>query len=68
MILDTLAAAYAEAGNYAQAVRTAAKAKTLAEQAGNAALAAQIGNRLQFYVEQKPFRESPRESGSVPGQ
>ena len=59
-ILDTQAAAYAEAGNYQQAVRTAAKAKTLAEQAGNAPLATQIGSHLQLYLEGKPFHESPR--------
>jgi tetratricopeptide (TPR) repeat protein len=54
--LDTLAAAYAEAGDFGNALRTAAKAKILAEQAGNAALAAQINNRLLLYSASRPFR------------
>jgi len=58
LLLDTLAAAYAEAGNYDQAIRTATGAKTLAEQIGDAPLAAQIGQRLRLYEAGRPFHAS----------
>ncbi len=56
-VLDTLAAAYAEAGDFQKAAQTAAKAKTLADRAGNRALASQIAARLQLYLEQRPFHQ-----------
>ncbi len=56
-LLDTLAAAYAEAGDFPKAVETATKAKTLADQAGDDPLADQIGNRLILYLAGRPFHE-----------
>ncbi len=55
MYLDTLAAAYAEAGQFAEAVRWAEKAVELApdEEAAKAYAAA-----LELYRQQKPFRVS----------
>jgi Flp pilus assembly protein TadD len=44
--LDTLSVAYAAAGRHEEASRTAAKALVLAEAQGDAALAAEIRNRL----------------------
>jgi len=54
--LDVLAAAYAEAGRFDQAVQTARRARKLARSAGKAALADQIALRLQRYASGKPFR------------
>jgi tetratricopeptide (TPR) repeat protein len=58
LLLDTLAAAYAEAGNYDQAIRTATGAKTLAEQVGDAPLGDQISQRLRLYEAGRPFHAS----------
>jgi tetratricopeptide (TPR) repeat protein len=57
--LDALAAAYAEAGRFADAVATAEKALAAAESAKQTGLAQAIGNRLVLYREKRPFRESP---------
>jgi len=48
-VLDTLAAAYASARRFADATQTAGRAQSLALQAGDAALAAEIGRRLALY-------------------
>lgn len=55
--LDTLSAAYAEAGRYEDAVRTARRAIELAEAAGRPTLAAEIRKRLALYEEGKPYHE-----------
>jgi tetratricopeptide (TPR) repeat protein len=51
--LDTLAAAYAAAGQTANAVMTAERALKVAMEAGEKALAADIGARLQRYRERQ---------------
>ena len=48
-ILDTLAAAYAQAKRYPEAIATASKALSLAETAGNQSLAEGILKGLSFY-------------------
>ena len=53
--LDRLAAAYAEAGRFDDAVRTAERALA---SAGESALAAKIGARKQRYAAGKPHREA----------
>lgn len=53
--LDTLAAGYARAGKFAQAVATAEKALGLATHAGNAELAKEIQNHLQLYRQGRSF-------------
>jgi tetratricopeptide (TPR) repeat protein len=53
--LDTLAAAYAEAGRFADAVRTAKRAVELA--ADSPERAAQFRGRLALYEDSKPYRE-----------
>jgi arylsulfatase A-like enzyme/Flp pilus assembly protein TadD len=60
VILDTLAAAYAAAGEFDRAAVTAQEAVSLAASEGSAQLAGEIGNRLQLYRQKKPFRESGR--------
>jgi tetratricopeptide (TPR) repeat protein len=60
--LSTLAAAYAEAGRFAEAVATAEKARTLALDAGDTDLADKNASRLELYRAGRPYRElvSPR--------
>ena len=55
--LDTLAAAYAEAGRFTEAVATAQTAAALALAAGQSPLAADIQKRRQGYEAGRPFRE-----------
>jgi len=56
-LLDTVAAAYAEAGQFAKAVETARRAIASAEQAGNTKLAAAIRRRLALYSAGKPWHD-----------
>ncbi|MBW1772609.1 MAG: tetratricopeptide repeat protein [Deltaproteobacteria bacterium] len=55
--LDTLAAAYAEAGRFQEAVRTARKSLNLARSAGDVDLAEEVEKRLLLYKAEKPFTE-----------
>ncbi len=57
-LLDTLAAAYAEAGRFPEAVSTATQAQHLAEQK-HESLAERIGQRLELYKAGKPYRQRP---------
>ncbi len=56
-VLDTLAAAYAAAGRFPEAVKAAHKAQQLATQNGNSALANAIEERLACYALEKTFVE-----------
>lgn len=53
--LDTLAAAYAEAGRYTEAADTAQKAMDLAKKAQQQALLNQIQKRIEYYKAGKPY-------------
>ena len=55
--LDTLAAAYAEAGRFEQAVETAKKSIELARSAGDENLAQEVEHRLGLYRSKKAFHE-----------
>lgn len=57
--LDTLAAAYASAARYGEAVRQAERAHALALEAGNTALADAIAGRIALYREGRPYRQEP---------
>jgi tetratricopeptide (TPR) repeat protein len=57
LFLGTLAAAYAEAGRFPEAVTTAEKAEQLATSAGLTAVAAKNRQRLEFYRAAKPYHE-----------
>ena len=63
-MLDTLAAAYAEAGRFADAVEAAQRALVLAANQGNAALANAIRTRLRLYQAGSPLRATPQRSAS----
>jgi Flp pilus assembly protein TadD len=56
-VIDTLAAAYASARRFADAAQAAQRAYSLASQAGDAALAADIESRLALYRRRLPYVE-----------
>ena len=56
-VLDTLAAAQAAAGRFADAARTAGDARALAERAGDAELAAEVSQREALYRAGRAFVE-----------
>ena len=56
-ILDTLAASYAEAGRFDEAIRTAQSAFELAKATGEQQLAKSIQDRLGLYQAGRPVRE-----------
>jgi hypothetical protein len=55
--LDALAAAYASAGRFDEAVKAARSGVDLAVAAGQQEVAAQFRLRLQLYQQRKPFRQ-----------
>jgi tetratricopeptide (TPR) repeat protein len=57
LLIGTLAAAYAEAGRFPEAVTTAEKAEKLATDAGLTAVAAEDRQLLELYRAGKPYRE-----------
>ncbi len=59
-VLDTLAAAWAENGEFSRAVTTASHALTLASGKGDAQLAAAIRAHLAIYQQRRPFRDLPK--------
>jgi len=58
LLVGTLAAAYAEAGRFDDAVTTARKARKLALERGQAQLAEKNQKLIELFSERKPFRES----------
>ena len=56
-VLDTLAAAQAEAGQFDKAVQTAQRAMSLAGLQGDKTLAAEVQTRLKSYRNDKPWRD-----------
>jgi len=55
-MLDTLAAAYANANRFADAIRTARKAAELALSSGQTRLVERIRSRLRLYQAGRPYR------------
>ena len=58
-VLDTLGAAYAEAGRFADAIEAARQARTVALVQGREGLAEQIRRRLELYSANQPYRQDP---------
>jgi len=58
-VLDTLAAAYAEAGRYGEAVATAKRALELSATRNNQPLTEAIESRLKHYEANIPYHEKP---------
>jgi tetratricopeptide (TPR) repeat protein len=67
-VLDTLAAAYAAAGRFEEAIHTSRRALALAEADGDLALAQTFRKRLSKYQSFKPYVEEypPADSSSSP--
>ena len=59
-VLDTLAAAYAEAGRFPEALQTARKAAELATRQNNRPLAESINAKISLYEAGTPFRAMPQ--------
>jgi protein O-mannosyl-transferase len=59
LVLRTLAAAYAEAGDFANAVATAQRALDSAAAQNNNSLVATLRHELELYQARTPYRESP---------
>ena len=59
--LDTLAAAYAEQGQFEKAIETADEAAKRATELGRRQLVLEITSRLEdFYKKSKPYRQTPQ--------
>jgi protein O-mannosyl-transferase len=58
-ILDTLAAAYAEAGQFSEAIRTARQALALSVAQNNKPMTEVIQNHLRLFENHSPCREKP---------
>ena len=65
-VLDTLAAAYAEAGWFPEALATARKALDLATQQDNRALAGSLRDRIVLYEARRPYHQAPPAPVSAP--
>jgi hypothetical protein len=63
-VLDTLAAAYAEVGWFAEALSTARQALELATQQKDAVLADAVRARIALYAAGKAFHEKAPGSGA----
>jgi tetratricopeptide (TPR) repeat protein len=57
IIFRTLAAAYAETGDFSKAIHTAQQGVELASSQGNSALAAELQGNIAFYENQRPLRD-----------
>jgi Flp pilus assembly protein TadD len=58
-ILDTLAAAYAEAGSFPEAIETARQASDLSTAQNKKPLAEVIQNQLKLFETHSPYHEKP---------
>jgi hypothetical protein len=59
LLLGTLAAAYAEAGKYPEAVKLAEKARDLALETGQKDIASKNTELLELYRSERPYHENP---------
>ena len=59
MVLRTLAAGYAEAGDFSKAITTAQRAIDLATAQNNTSLLATLRHEMELYQVGTPYRESP---------
>lgn len=64
-VMDTLAAAYAEAGRFDEAVAAADAAISLARERDDAALVERITKRREMYTRAEPYRDNPRPATST---
>ena len=64
ILLGTLAAAYAEAGRFSEAVQTAQSARDLAAASGQSPLAGRFQKLMELYQSGRPFREGGNQPGN----
>ena len=64
ILFRTLAAAYAENGQFSQAIETAQRGITLANSQGNPGLAAELQGSISLYQEQRPLRDPGLKNGN----
>jgi tetratricopeptide (TPR) repeat protein len=64
IIFRTLAAAYAENGQFSEARKTAERGMELANSQGNSALAAELQGNIALYQERQPLRDPSLTNGS----
>ena len=60
--LDALAAAYADAGRFSEAIARANMARQIALRSGKRELAARIDRRLELYRQGQPYRHDPADA------
>ena len=65
-LLDTLAAAYAEAGRFEDAVTVSEQALSAARETRQEAGVREIESRLEFYRRGRPYRDQGPETRSGP--
>jgi protein O-mannosyl-transferase len=66
ILFRTLAAAYAEAGDFSKAIQTAQEGAQLANSQGNSGLATELQGNIALYQTQRPLRDSSLTYGSAP--
>ena len=66
MLFRTLAAAYAETGEFSKAIQTAQQGIELANSQGNSGLAAELQGNIALYQEQRPMRDPSLTYGNSP--
>ena len=59
IVLRTLAAAYAESGDFSKAIDTAQRAIDLSTTQNNTSLLATLRHEIELYQARTPYRESP---------
>jgi tetratricopeptide (TPR) repeat protein len=66
ILFRTLAAAYAEAGDFSKAIQTAQDGVQLANSQGNSGLATELQGNIALYQTQRPLRDSSLTYGNAP--
>jgi tetratricopeptide (TPR) repeat protein len=66
LIFRTLAAAYAETGDFSKAIQTAQQGIELANSQGNSGLANELQGNIALYQEQRPLRDPSLTHGNSP--
>jgi len=66
ILFRTLAAAYAESGEFSKAIQTAQQGIELANSQGNSGLATELQGNIELYQEQRPLRDPSLTHGTSP--
>jgi hypothetical protein len=67
VLIGTLAAAYAEAGRFKEAIETAQQARALAQAAGQPDVVERNGQLLELYQSGQPYRQPPPSASGTSG-